>query len=100
MAVTIPPRSTAVPGPAASTTSSQCGQHIHMIRDQGRMAWQKAVRYGSRSHAQTTTFRCKAVIGGSLRARTLPAQKSETKVACSVLNRMTSPGMPASQRIG
>ena len=44
-------------------------------------------------------FRYKAVIGSSLRARTLPAQKTEAKVACSVLNRMTRPGMPISQRI-
>jgi len=44
-------------------------------------------------------FRYKAIIGSSLRARTLPAQKTETKVGCSVLNRMTRLGMPASQRI-
>jgi len=44
-------------------------------------------------------FRYKAIIGSSLRTRILPAQKSETKVACSVLNRMTNLGLPASQRI-
>jgi hypothetical protein len=41
--------------------------------------------------------RCKAIIGSNLRARTLPAQKTETKAACSVLNRMAKLGMPASQ---
>jgi len=41
----------------------------------------------------------KAILGSSLRAPTLPAQKTETKVGCSVLNRMTSLGMPVSQRI-
>ena len=41
-------------------------------------------------------FRSKATIGGSLRARTLPAQKTEAKVACTVLNRMTRLGMPVS----
>ncbi len=70
-----------------------------MIRDKGRMAWQKAAGYGRRSHAETAMFRYKAIIGSSLRARTLPAQKTETKVACSMLNRMTNLGMPASQRI-
>ena len=44
-------------------------------------------------------FRFKAIIGSGLRAQTLPAQKTEAKVACSVLNRMTRLGMPAAQRI-
>ena len=43
--------------------------------------------------------RYKAIIGSGLRARTLPAQKIEAKVACLVLNRMTKLGMPAAQRI-
>ena len=99
VAVIIPPRSTAVPSTAAGTTPSQRDQHIQMIGDKGRMGWQKAVGYGRRSHVETTMFRYKAIIGGSLRARTLPVQKTETKVACSVLNRMTKLGMPASQRV-
>jgi len=44
-------------------------------------------------------FRFKAISGSNLRARTLPAQKTEAKVACSVLNRMTRLGMPMSHRI-
>jgi hypothetical protein len=44
-------------------------------------------------------FRCKTVIGPGLRARTLPAQKTEARVGCSVLNRMTRLGMPVSQRV-
>ena len=98
VAVVIPPRSTAVPSVAAGTTPSQRDKHIEMIRDKGRMAWQKTTGYGRRSHAETAMFRYKALIGSSLRARTLPAQKTETKVGCSVLNRMTSLGMPVSQR--
>ena len=94
VAVIIPPRSTAVPSTAASTTPSQRDQHIQMIQAKGRMGWQKAVGYGRRSHAETAMFRYKALIGSSLRARTLPAQKTEAKAACSVLNRMTSLGMP------
>ncbi len=43
-------------------------------------------------------FRYKATIGSSLRARTLSAQKTETKVGCSVLNRMASLSMLTSQR--
>jgi hypothetical protein len=43
-------------------------------------------------------FRYKAIIGRGLRARTLPAQKTEARAACSVLNRMTRLGMPVSRR--
>ncbi len=75
VAVVIPPRSTAVPSPAAGTAPSQRDQHIQMIGDKGRMGWQRAVGYGRRSHAETAMFRYKAIIGGSLRARTLPARR-------------------------
>ena len=99
VAVVIPPRSTAVLSPEAGTTPSQRDQHIQMIQDKGRMGWQRVVGYGRRSHAEAAMFRYNAIIGSSLRARTLPAQKTEAKVACSVLNRMTALGMPASQRV-
>src|SRR3954452_9779889 len=69
------------------------------IQDKGRLGWQKAVGYGRRSLGETAMFRYKAVIGRGLRARTLPAQKTEARVGCSVLNRMTRLGMPLSQRI-
>ena len=98
-AVIIPPRATAVASPTADTVPTQRDQHIRMIRDRGRMAWQRAVGYGRRSLGETAVFRYKTIIGRHLRARTLPAQKTETRAACSVLNRMTRLGMPASQRI-
>jgi hypothetical protein len=98
-AVIIPPRATAVPSPTAGITPTQRDQHIRMIHDKGRMGWQKAVGYGKRSLGETAMFRYKAIIGRRLRARTLPAQKTEARAACSVLNRMTRLGMPVSQRI-
>lgn len=97
-AVIIPPRAGAVASPTADTAPSQRDRHIRMIEDGGRMGWQKAVGYGRRSLGETAVFRYKAIIGRGLRARTLPAQKTEARVACSVLNRMTRLGMPASQR--
>src|SRR3954451_21343001 len=99
VAVVIPPRASAVPSPTADTAPSQRDQHIRMIRDKGRLGWQKAVGYGRRSLGETAVFRYKTIIGRSLRARTLPSQKTEAQVACSVLNRMTRLGMPVSQRI-
>jgi hypothetical protein len=99
VAVIIPPRATATLSAAAGTTPSQRDAHIQMIRDKGRLGWQKAVGYGRRSLAETAISRYKTVIGRGLRARTLPAQKTEARVGCSVLNRMTRLGMPVSQRI-
>src|SRR5215217_4447925 len=98
-AVVIPPRAGAVPSPSAETTPTQRDRHIRMIRDKGRLGWQEAVGYGRRSLGETAVSRYKAIIGRGLRARTLPAQKTEARAACSVLNRMTRLSMPVSQRI-
>ena len=98
-AVLIPPRATAVPSAAAGTAPSQRDRHVELIRDKGRMGWQKAVDYGRRSLGETAISRYKALIGPSLRARTLPAQKTEARAACAVLNRMTRLGRPMSQRV-
>ena len=99
MAVVIPPRAGAVPGPTADTAPTQRDRHLRMIQDRGRMGWQKAVGYGKRSLGETAVSRYKAIIGLGLRARTLPAQKTEARAACSVLNRMPRLGMPVSQRL-
>jgi hypothetical protein len=97
--VVIPPRATAVASPTADTRPSQRDQHLRMIRDRGRLGWQRAVGYGRRSLAETAVSRYKGIIGRRLRARTLPAQTTEARAACSVLNRMTGLGRPVSQRI-
>jgi len=99
VAVVIPPRSTAVPSAAAETAPGQRDHHLQLIQDRGRMGWQRAVGYGRRSLGETALSRYKALIGPGLRARTLSAQKTEARVGCSVLNRMTRLGMPVSMRI-
>src|SRR3954469_18468824 len=81
-----------LPSPTADTAPSQRDQHIRMIRDKGRLGWQKAVSYGRRSLGETAVFRYKTIIGRGLRARTLPSQKTEARVACSALDRMTRLG--------
>ncbi len=97
-AVIIPPRASAVASPTADTAPTQRDRHIRVLRDRGRIGWQRAVGYGRRSLGKTAVSRYKAIIGRHLRARTLPAQKTEVRTACSVLNRMTRLGMPVSQR--
>src|SRR5215218_10091784 len=88
VAVVIPPRATAVASPSADTAPTQRDRHLRMIQDKGRLGWHRAVGYGRRSLGETAVSRYKAIIGRALRARTLPSQKTEAWVACSVLNRM------------
>jgi hypothetical protein len=65
----------------------------------GRRVWQKVMDYGKRVLVETAMFRYKSLTGPCLRARKFAAQKTEARVACSVLNRMTELGMPISQRV-
>jgi hypothetical protein len=44
-------------------------------------------------------YRYKTIIGRRLHAQSLPNQRTEAKVGCNVLNRMTGLGMPVSARI-
>jgi len=99
VAVVIPPRASAVPSAGAETAPSQRDRNLQLIRDKGRMGWQKAVGYGRRALGETAMFRYKAIIGPGLRARSLPAQKTEARAGRAVLNRMTRLGMPTSQRV-
>jgi hypothetical protein len=98
-AVIIPPRATAVLSPNMDISPSPRDRHLRVIQEKGRRGWERAVGYGKRSLVETAMFRYKTLIGPTLRARTLPAQKTEARVACSVMNRMTQLGMPLSQRV-
>ena len=94
--VIIPPRATAVPN---ETTTTQRDRHFATIKKHGRMSWQRRSGYNRRSLVETAIYRYKTIINRQLQARTLPNQRTEAKIGCNVLNRMTSFGMPASARI-
>jgi Transposase DDE domain len=94
--IIVPPRVTAV---ADETTATQRDKHLTAIAEHGRMSWQRSSGYNRRSLVETAMFRYKTVIGRRLHARTLPNQRTEAKVGCNVLNRMTGLGMPVSARI-
>ena len=93
--VIIPPRTTAI---ASETTTTQRDGHLTVIAKHGRMNWQRGSGYNRRSLAETGVYRYKTIIGRRLRARTLPNQRTEAKIGCNVLNRMTGLGMPISVR--
>ena len=95
-AVIIPPRSTAVSSEGPAT---QRDKHLEAIARLGRLGWQRSSGYCRRSLVETAMYRYKTIIGRRLHARTLPNQKTEAKIGCNVLNRMTSLGMPVSVRV-
>jgi hypothetical protein len=94
--VIIPPRSTAV---LSESGRSRRDAHLRTIEKHGRIGWQRLSGYGRRSLVETAMFRYKTIIGRRLRGRSLPNQKTEAKIGCAVLNRMTGLGMPISVRI-
>ena len=96
--VTIPPRCTAKPSEQADRMPTQRDRHIQTIAMRGRRGWQRETGYGRRSLVETAMFRYQTLIGRSLHARSLPAQKAEARTACKVINRMTNLGMPSSVR--
>jgi hypothetical protein len=92
-AVIIPPRVISV---TDGTTATQRDQYIATIANRGRVGLQRRSGYNRRSLIETAMFRYKTIIGRHLHARPLPNQRTEAKVGCGVLNRMTALGMPAS----
>jgi hypothetical protein len=94
--VIIPPRSTAVMTESGTTRRDTL---LRTIEKHGRIGWQRRSGYCRRSLVETAMFRYKTIIGRRLHARTLSNQKAEARIGCSVLNRMTSLGMPISVRI-
>ena len=93
--VIIPPRVTAIANGAAT---SQRDRHIAMIAHHGRRRWQRRSGYNRRRLVETAFYRYKTIIGRRLYARNLLNQRTEAKIGCNVLNRMTSLGMPVSVR--
>jgi len=81
-----PPRSTAV---LNETGTTQRDDHLRSIQQHGQIGWQRRCGYGRHSLVETAMYRYKTIIGRRLHARTLPNQKTEAKIACNALNRMT-----------
>jgi Transposase DDE domain len=98
-AVIVPPCATAVPSKTAETAPTQRDEHLHLIAERGRMAWQQASGYTTRARAETAVGRWKRVIGDRLRAHTNERRATEVDVAVHVLNRMLELGRPNYVRI-
>ena len=77
-----------------ANASSQRDATIRAIDARGRRRWAHESGYTRRSLVETAMSRYKAIIGGSMRSRTMPPQKTEATLACAILNKMAQLGMP------
>ncbi len=91
--ILIPPRRDAQTRSVANI-SSQRNATVRAIGAVGRRRWAHDSGYTRRSLVETAMWRYKAIIGGSMRSRTMASQKTEAALACTILNRMTQLGMP------
>jgi len=98
-AITVPPRSTAVPSEAAETEPTQRDHHLQFVAEHGRATWQKASGHTKRARVEATIGRFKQVIGDGPRSRTDPRRATEVDVAVHALNRLLDLGRPSSVRI-
>jgi hypothetical protein len=95
--VIIPPRQDAQRLPSPSTAMRQRNRNLRALRKHGRRPWHKASGYSRRSRIENVVFRYKAILGRSMRARSLSGQRLEARLGCRILNVMAKLGMPDSR---
>jgi len=93
--IIIPPRSGSIVDPKNHKTRNQ---HVLMIKEKSRMVWQKITNYGRRNISELCMLRYKKILGPDLHSHEMSRQKNEGIIGCSILNKMTSLGMPKSYR--
>jgi hypothetical protein len=94
-----PPRRTARIVIPSEPVFTQRDAAIRAIRQDGRRRWKKTAGYHQQARAENAFARYKRTFGAHLRARHDEAQNLEVMVACEVLNRMSSLGLPDSVAI-
>ena len=92
--ILIPPRRNAKVSHSSLAATDQRDQNIRCIGRVGRRRWQKDSGYTRRSLVETAMSRFKMIIGCRLRSRSMRTQVTDTRIACSILNTMTTLGMP------
>ena len=92
--ILIPPGRNAKISNESGVDSAQRDANIQQISRVGRRCWQKESGYTRRNLVETAVSRVKNQFGRALRSRSMPAQKTEVRIACSILNTMTKLGMP------
>jgi hypothetical protein len=94
--IVIPPSKTSK---LRSHNHEQRNENIRDNQELGRQKWQKINNYGNRNKSETVIQRYKKIIGNKLHSRLIDNQTNEVIIGCAILNKMTSLGMPKSQKI-
>lgn len=72
--------------------------NLELIAKHDRMQWQTKTKYGNRNCSELAMQRYKKIVGRSMYSRNFENQKQEAMIGASILNKMTSLGMPISHR--
>lgn len=92
----IPPRKDATLSTSGDDVLRQRDAAIIRIEEVSRRRWRKESGAHQQARAENAMLRYKRIIGEALRARKMAAQRTETRIAVSLLNRMTTLGKPNS----
>jgi len=95
--IVTPPRKDAVV--SSRDRPTQRDKHIMMIEEKGREAWQAISGYNKRNLVENTMFRIKTIFGGKLKSIETENQKTEFTIKTSLLNKMSSLGMPDAYKV-
>ena len=95
----VPPRARSVERSGPTSAQRQRDRHIATIAEHGRMSWRKSSGYNRRALVEAAISRYKRIIGGQLRTRSLPAQRTEVAISVGALNKMVEIGMPDTERV-
>ena len=95
----VPPCKGAITGPTATTAPTQRDLHILAMGAHGRMNWQKASGYNTRSKVEAAISRYKRVIGDTLKSRHDTRRATDVAIAIKSLNRMNQLGRAIFTRI-
>jgi hypothetical protein len=94
--ILVPPRRNARSPPRSGQSTQSRDNTVQLIGEIGVRRWRKSSGYMRRSLVETTISRFKMIIGRRLRSRTMASQRTETRIACRILNRLANLGMPDS----
>lgn len=94
--ILIPPRSNARSPPRSGQSTKSRDHTVQLIKELGIRRWRDSSGYMRRSLVETAISRFKLIIGRHLRSRTVASQRTETRIGCGILNKMTKLGMPDS----
>ena len=97
--VIVPPIRTAQVSRRGSRSGAR-DRTITSMQKVGRRRWKQETGYHQQARVENTFFQYKAIIGGSLRARSPGGHVAEVVLACNILNLLIERGRPESYSVG